>query len=120
MSVKNAKIWPKGTSFTATTFALVYLLDEAGLRTTSDVFHDLGASDIVNSLWQEEIWSRKMSMRESKELLEGIRRWRWKMTYMLMVDFAALRSGAMDCWEVAGIRVEQGEDGLVRVERLNR
>ena len=31
-----------------------------------------------------------------------------------------LRSGAMDCWEVAGIRVEQGEDGLVRVERLNR
>ena len=39
---------------------------------------------------------------------------------MLMVDFAALRSGAMDCWEVAGIRVEQGEDGLVRVERLNR
>ena len=31
-----------------------------------------------------------------------------------------LRSGAMDCWEVAGIMVEQGEDGLVRVERLNR
>ena len=26
----------------------------------------------------------------------------------------------MDCWEVGGIRVEQGEDGLVRVERLNR
>ena len=30
------------------------------------------------------------------------------------------RSGTMDCWEVAGIRVEQGDDGLVRVERLNR
>ena len=39
---------------------------------------------------------------------------------VFFVDFAALRSGAMDCWEVAGIRVEQGEDGLVRVERLNR
>jgi len=26
----------------------------------------------------------------------------------------------MDCCEVAGIRVEQGDDGLVRVERLNR
>jgi len=108
MSVKNAKIWPKGTSFTATTFALVYLLDEAGLRTTSDVFHDLNASDIVDSLWEEEVWSRSMftsGMRESKEMLEGIRRW---------------RSGAKDCWEVGGIRVEQEEDGLVRVERLNR
>ena len=31
-----------------------------------------------------------------------------------------LRAGAKDCWEVAGIRVEQEEDGLVRVERLNR
>ena len=31
-----------------------------------------------------------------------------------------LRAGAKDCWEVAGMRVEQGEDGLVRVERLNR
>jgi hypothetical protein len=46
LSVKNAKIWPKGTSFTATTCALVYLLDEAGLRTTTDIFHDLWASDI--------------------------------------------------------------------------
>ena len=31
-----------------------------------------------------------------------------------------LRSGAKDCCEVGGIRVEQEEDGLVRVERLNR
>ena len=36
----------------------------------------------------------------------------------LMAGFP--RSGTMDCWEVAGIRVEQGDDGLVRVERLNR
>ena len=26
----------------------------------------------------------------------------------------------MDCWEMAGIRVEQGEDGLVVVERIIR
>ena len=86
MSVKNAKIWPKGTSFTATTFALVYLLDEAGLRTTSDVFHDLGASDIVDSLWEEEVWSRCMftsGVRESKEMLEGIRRCRWSLMIII-------------------------------------
>ena len=92
MSVKNAKIWPKGTSFTATTFALVYLLDEAGLRTTSDVFHDLGASDIVDSLWEEEVWSRNMftsGMRESKEMLEGIRHWRWSMMIIIWWDVVA-------------------------------
>ena len=43
-SVKNAKVFPRGISFTANTFALVYLLDEAGARTTSDTFHDLYAS----------------------------------------------------------------------------
>ena len=92
MSVKNAKIWPKGTSFTATTFALVYLLDEAGLRTTSDVFHDLGASNIVDSLWEEGVWSRNMftfGMRESKEMLEGIQRWRWLMVIHIQWDIAA-------------------------------
>ena len=30
------------------------------------------------------------------------------------------RSGETDCWEVGGIRVNQGEDGLVVVERINR
>ena len=30
------------------------------------------------------------------------------------------RSGETDCWEVGGIRVNQGEDGLVVVGRINR
>ena len=82
MSVKNAKIWPKGTSFTATTCALVYLLDEAGLRTTTDIFHDLWASDIVDSLWEQELWSESVNvattvrMRECREMLEGASHWR--------------------------------------------
>ena len=82
MSVKNAKIWPKGTSFTATTFALVYLLDEAGLRTTTDIFHDLWASNIVDSLWEQELWSglenatTSARTRECREMLEGARHWR--------------------------------------------
>ena len=40
--------------------------------------------------------------------------------WLLSSGMLLLRSGTMDCWEVAGIRVEQGEDGFVRVERLNR
>ena len=31
-----------------------------------------------------------------------------------------IRSGETDCWEIGGIRVNQGEDGLVVVERINR
>merc|ERR1719209_2268544 len=53
MSVKNAKVHPKGVSFTANNMALVYLLDDAGARSTSDMFHDLHASHIVNTLFSE-------------------------------------------------------------------
>ena len=31
-----------------------------------------------------------------------------------------IRSGETDCWEIGGIRGNQGEDGLVVVERINR
>merc|ERR1712131_325394 len=48
MSVKNAKVYPRGISFTANNMALVYLLDEAGARSTSDMFHDLYATHIVD------------------------------------------------------------------------
>ena len=52
--VRNAKIYPRGISFTANNMALVYLLDEAGARTTSDMFNDLYATNIVDTLFEEE------------------------------------------------------------------
>ena len=82
MSVKNAKVHPKGISFTANNMALVYLLDEAGLRTTTDIFHDLFVSDIVDSLWEQELWSGSENvastaqMRECREMFEGACHWR--------------------------------------------
>ena len=53
VSVKNAKMYPKGISFTANNCALVYLVDEAGARSTTDQFHDLFAGDIVDKLFEE-------------------------------------------------------------------
>ena len=38
---KNANVHPKGISFTANNMALVYPLDDAGARSTSDMFHVL-------------------------------------------------------------------------------
>ena len=55
LSVKNAKVHPKGVSFTANNMALEYLLDDAGARSTSDMFHDLHAAHIVNTLLSEVV-----------------------------------------------------------------
>ena len=60
LNVKNAKIYPRGISFTANNMALVYLLDEAGARSTSDMFHDLYATNIVDTLF-EGSWSKEES-----------------------------------------------------------
>jgi len=50
---KNANLHPKGISFTVNNMALVYPLDDAGARSTSDMFHVLQASDVVNTLFSE-------------------------------------------------------------------
>lgn len=39
---RYAKMWYKGVSFTSESCALVYLVDTAGTRTTTDTFADLG------------------------------------------------------------------------------
>ena len=62
----NANVHPKGISFTANNMALVYPLDDAGARSTSDMFHVLQASDVVNTLFSEVA---KLSNWESGEVL---------------------------------------------------
>ena len=57
---RNAKIYPRGISFTTNNMAFVYLLDEAGARSTSDMFHDLYATNIVDTLF-EGSWSKEES-----------------------------------------------------------
>ncbi|XP_033255643.1 uncharacterized protein LOC117195097 [Drosophila miranda] len=39
--VRYAKMWYKGVSFTSEACALIYLVDTAGTRTTTDTFTDL-------------------------------------------------------------------------------
>lgn len=40
-SIRYAKMWYKGVSFTSEQCALVYLVDTAGTRTTTDSFSDM-------------------------------------------------------------------------------
>merc|ERR1719234_811426 len=91
MSVKNAKVHPKGISFTANNMALVYLLDDAGARSTSDMFHDLHASHVVNTLFSEVA---KMSIGGAGvalgvEMLHTAQYWR---------DQEVVTSGRLETW----------------------
>ena len=75
-SIKNAKVWPKGVSFTSNTSALVYLVDSAGARSTTDTFHDLATTDIVANLFDHCCLSQESSVSVSSQQLERTRYWR--------------------------------------------
>ena len=76
ISVKNAKFYQRGISFTANNLALVYQLDEAGARTTSDTFHDLHATNTVETLFLQRCDALSSSVSVSCEQLNRIQYWR--------------------------------------------
>ena len=105
VSIKNAKVYPRGISFTANNMALVYLLDEAGARTTTDMFHDLYSGQLEDTMFHESL--RRAGppaemVSASVEMLEQMQFWQ--------------NMFGVNCWDVAG--VQQTPDGLVSVERF--
>lgn len=105
VSVKNSKIHPRGVSFTANNCALVYLVDEAGVRTTSDTFHDLYRTEIVDNLFLEGgSSSANGGMEVCAWLLQEAKYWR---------DPAS----DTDHWQVGGLRLRQTRDGFLIVTR---
>ena len=66
VSVKNAKFYPKGISFTANNLALVYLLDVAGAKTSSDIFHDLHGTNVVDTLFLQQCEALQSSVTNSR------------------------------------------------------
>lgn len=108
--IKNAKMWPRGVSFTANNYALVYLVDQAGARSTTDTFHDLYASNIADSVFikscEEYHYSGNplSSVEKSIHDLEQAGYWRTDDT-------------DLDCWVFDNVKIMQTPDGLVSVER---
>lgn len=49
---RYAKMWYKGVSFTAEQCALVYLVDAAGTRTTTDTFLDMSQDFSLNVFYK--------------------------------------------------------------------
>jgi len=105
LNVKNAKIYPRGISFTANNMALVYLLDEAGARSTSDMFHDLYATNIVDTLFGESCPKEdsEAAVQESIRTLDEAQYWRTE--------------AGVDSWIFKDVFIQQTMDGLVIVER---
>ena len=56
--------------------ALVYLLDEAGARSTSDMFHDLYASHIADTLFEESCLREGVEVAQSIRQLDNTKYWR--------------------------------------------
>ena len=128
-SDKNAKMWPKGISFTSNNCALIYLVDSAGTRSTTDMFHDLYASDIAEGDgWKEFDFSIIPALTHPILPFSDmfLRSCQLFADYNPEVSMVGLCVDALqkveywktdtseDCWLHNGILIKQTDDGFVR------
>ncbi|XP_017776591.1 PREDICTED: LOW QUALITY PROTEIN: uncharacterized protein LOC108562686 [Nicrophorus vespilloides] len=104
---KYAKMWYKGVSFTSDQCALVYLVDSAGTRTTTDTFSDLNVDFSISVFCSESPYGDgnvgQNLINEAVNLLQS-------STYWVSDD-------GTSNWLINNVRVSQTTDGLVRVGR---
>ncbi|KAG4066330.1 hypothetical protein HA402_000554 [Bradysia odoriphaga] len=100
--VRYAKMWHKGISFTRNNCALVYLIDPAGTRTTSDSFSNMRSDHTVPVFLND---SRHGPM-YAKDIISVLQ----KSTYWCSTD------GAEE-FHINDFRIIQTADGLVKVMR---
>ena len=101
--VKNAERYPLG--IIDNKMALVYLLEEAGARSTSDMFHDIYATNIVDTLFEESCPKEESeeAIQASIRTLDEAQYWRTK--------------AGVDCWILKDVFIQKTMYGLVIVER---
>ncbi|XP_013147274.1 PREDICTED: uncharacterized protein LOC106110108 [Papilio polytes] len=101
---KYAKMWYKGVSFTAEQCALVYLVDAAGTRTTTDTFLDM-SQDFTLNVFYNESGHGPSYVNKALSLLQAMQYW--------------LTDDGIDNWIINNVRVSQTADGLVRIHRCS-
>ncbi|XP_075168962.1 wurstfest [Haematobia irritans] len=102
--VRYAKIWYKGISFTAENCALIYLVDTAGTRTTTDTFTDL-TKDYTLTVFYENARLGPIHRQEALDIIQN-------STYSCNED-------GTETYEINGFRISQTADGLAKVTRSN-
>ncbi|CAH1953486.1 unnamed protein product [Acanthoscelides obtectus] len=109
---KFAKMWYKGVSFTSMQCALVYLVDSAGTRTTTDSFSDLTHDFTLNIFYEDSPYSyidtpntthATQLVNEAMAVLQSTTCW--------------MTEDRTTNWIINNIRISQTSDGLVRVGR---
>uniref|UniRef100_A0A1B6E0L1 Uncharacterized protein n=1 Tax=Clastoptera arizonana TaxID=38151 RepID=A0A1B6E0L1_9HEMI len=99
---KFAKMWYKGISFTSQQCALVYLVDSAGTRTTTDTFLDLTKDFSMNVFYNE---SRHGPMYHKQAI-----------SYLKNAQYFCGEKGTHN-WIINNIKITQSPDGLLKVAR---
>ncbi|XP_068084820.1 uncharacterized protein fest [Anabrus simplex] len=99
---KYAKMWYKGVSFTSEHCALVYLVDAAGTRTTTDNFSDM-SSDFSLPVFYNDSRHGAAFVQDAISLLQSAQYW--------------VNDEGIENWIINNVRVSQTQDGLVRVAR---
>jgi hypothetical protein len=92
-------MWYKGVSFTSEQCPLVYLVDAAGTRTTSDNFSDL-SQDFSLSVFYNESRYGPAYIQEALSILQAAKYW--------------ITDESRENWVINNVRISQTPDGLVR------
>jgi len=92
-------MWHKGVSFSAESCALVYLVDTAGTRTTTDSFSDL-SGDFSVPIFLDNANFGPSTLNECMAHLQASQYWQTE--------------DGIENWIMNGIRISQTLDGMVR------
>ncbi|XP_033255274.1 uncharacterized protein LOC117194918 [Drosophila miranda] len=101
---RYAKMWYKGVSFTSEACALIYLVDTAGTRTTTDTFTDL-TKDYTLAVFYDDSRHGPSYMAEAHDVIAN-------SAYTCTED-------GTEIYDINGFRITQAADGLVKVTRVD-
>lgn len=109
---KFAKMWYKGVSFSSMQCALVYLVDSAGTRTTTDSFNDLSQHDFTLNIFYEDspYLDQTPSPTTTTQLVNEA------VSILQATNYWYTEDGTEN-WIINNVRISQTADGLVRVGR---
>ncbi|XP_030380201.1 uncharacterized protein LOC115628291 [Scaptodrosophila lebanonensis] len=100
--VRYAKMWYKGVSFTSESCALIYLVDTAGTRTTTDNFTDL-TKDYTLAVFYDDSRHGPSFVPDAHEVIAN-------SSYTCAED-------GTEVYDINGFRITQAADGLVKLTR---
>lgn len=102
-------MWYKGVSFSSMQCALVYLVDSAGTRTTTDSFNDLSLHDFTLNIFYEDspYLDQNPSPTTTTQLVNDA------VSVLQATNYWYTEDGTEN-WIINNVRISQTADGLVR------